>query len=96
MDLRLKDKVVLVTGGAKGIGAAIVRAVSREASIPVVVDSDAEAGRQLRRELQTSGAIGELIVLDLLSPENCAKAVDIAVRAFGRVDVLVNNAGVND
>lgn len=96
MDLQLKDKVVLVTGGAKGIGSAIVRAVSREGSIPVVVDNDAEAGRQLRAELQASGAIGDLVVLDLCSPENCARAVETAVRAFGRVDALVNNAGVND
>jgi L-fucose dehydrogenase len=95
MDLQLKDKVVLVTGGAKGIGAAIVRAVSREGSIPVVVDNDAEAGGALRAELQAGGAIGDLCVLDLCSAENCAKAVEAAVRAFG-VDALVNNAGVND
>jgi len=96
MDLQLKDKVVLVTGGAKGIGSAIVRAVSREGSIPVVVDSDPDAGGALRAELQASGAIGDLCVLDLCSAENCAKAVEAAVRAFGRIDALVNNAGVND
>ena len=96
MDLQLKDKVVLVTGGAKGIGAAIVRAVSAEGAIPVVVDNDPEAGGQLRAELQASGAIGDLIVRDLCSPDNCAKAVDAAVRAFGRFDALINNAGVND
>jgi L-fucose dehydrogenase len=96
MDLQLKDKVVVVTGGAKGIGAAIVRTVSREGSIPVVVDSDAEAGGALRAELQATGAIGDLCVLDLCSSENCAKAVEAAVRAFGRIDALVNNAGVND
>jgi L-fucose dehydrogenase len=96
MDLQLKDKVVVVTGGAKGIGAAIVRTVSREGCIPVVVDSDAEAGGALRAELQATGAIGDLCVLDLCSSENCAKAVETAVRAFGRIDALVNNAGVND
>ncbi len=46
MDLHLKDKVVLITGGAKGIGAAIVRAVAAESAIPVIVDRDAEAGRR--------------------------------------------------
>ena len=48
MDLQLKAKVVLVTGGAKGIGAAIVRASAAEGAIPVFLDHDVEAGQQLR------------------------------------------------
>lgn len=52
MDLELKHKVVIVTGGAKGIGAAIVRACAAEGAIPVIVDRDAEAGKRLQRELQ--------------------------------------------
>jgi len=47
MDLQLKDKVVLITGGAKGIGAAIARAVANEGAIPVTLDKDAEAGDKL-------------------------------------------------
>ena len=53
MDLQLKDKVVIVTGGAKGIGAAIVRSLAAEGAIPVIVDRDAEAGKRLQSELQT-------------------------------------------
>ena len=49
MDLQLENKVVLVTGGAKGIGAAIVRAGAAEAAIPVIVDRDAEASKQPSR-----------------------------------------------
>src|SRR6266446_5935624 len=56
MDLRLKGKVVLVTGGAKGIGAAIVRGCAREGAVPVLVDKDGEAGKQLQMELQKAGA----------------------------------------
>ena len=92
MDLHLKDKVVLITGGAKGIGAAIVRAVADERAIPVIVDRDAEAGRRLQGEFPAS----ELIVGELSHPKNCEAAVLDTVRKFGRIDALVNNAGVND
>lgn len=94
MDLEIKDKVVLVTGGAKGIGAAIVRAVSAEGAIPVIVDRDAEAGKKLRDELGASAC--EFVAADLLGAENCARAVEAAARARGRLDAVVNNAGIND
>src|SRR5205823_6273562 len=54
MDLRLKGKVVLITGGAKGIGAAIVRGCCAEGAIPVIVDRDEKAGEQLQAELRAS------------------------------------------
>jgi L-fucose dehydrogenase len=96
MDLQLKGKVVLVTGGAKGIGAAITRGCAREGAIPVLLDKDAEAGKQLQADLQKSGVSCGLICTDLLPPGNCAAAVEEALRDFGRLDVLVNNAGIND
>ena len=92
MDLHLKDKVVLITGGAKGIGAAIVRAVAAESAIPVIVDRDAEAGRRLQGEFPAS----QLIVGELSHPENCEAAVLETIEKCGRIDALVNNAGVND
>jgi L-fucose dehydrogenase len=92
MDLQLDNKVVLVTGGAKGIGAAIVRAVAAEAAIPVIVDRDVDAGKQLHTELRTS----HVIVADLSNPANCQTAIDSTVAKFGGLDALVNNAGVND
>jgi L-fucose dehydrogenase len=91
MDLKLKDKVVLVTGGAKGIGAAIVRAASAEEALPVIVDRDNDAGVRLQRELWC-----ELMVTELSDPEHCRSAVDQTIKKFGRLDSLINNAGVND
>ena len=92
MDLQLTDKVVLVTGGAKGIGAAIVRAAAAEGAIPVIIDRDAEAGEKLRAEVPAS----QLIVTELSSAAHSKAAVDRAVNQFGRLNALVNNAGVND
>lgn len=92
MDLQLKDKVVLVTGGAKGIGAAIVRELSAEQAIPVFLDRDAEASRALQQKVHGSHAV----VLELSSAENSKSAVEQTVKQFGRLDALVNNAGIND
>lgn len=96
MDLELNEKVVLITGGAKGIGRAITRACSQELAIPVIVDQDAEAGKQLQSELQSAGKPCGLTSVDLLAPENCAASIDRTLRQFGRLDALVNNAGIND
>jgi len=96
VDLQLKDKVVLVTGGGKGIGAAIVRGCAREGAVPVFVDKDAGAANQLKKELCDSGAKCGLIIADIIAPEACATLVDQTLREFGRLDVLVNNVGVND
>jgi L-fucose dehydrogenase len=96
MDLQIKDKVVLVTGGARGIGAAIVRACASEGALPVIVDRDAEAGQQLQVELNSQGTRSTVIPVDLSAVEACSQAVEQALMTFGRLDALVNNAGVND
>ena len=96
MNLQLKDKVVLITGGAKGIGAAITHTVAEEGAIPVIVDRDTEAGTKLQSELQRLGRITDLVVAELATPEACSKVVEQSMRKFGRIDALVNNAGVND
>jgi L-fucose dehydrogenase len=96
MDLQLKGKVILVTGGAKGIGAAIVRECAREGAIPVIVDREEDAGVQLQSELHKLGLASEFVRTELTSAKACAAAVGSAVNKFGRLDALVNNAGVND
>ena len=92
MDLQLKNKVVLVTGGAKGIGEAIVRTLAAEGATPVIVDRDVAAGNRLHSEVAGS----QLIIADLLLAESCYAAVQKAIEKHGRLDALVNNAGIND
>ena len=96
MDLQLKDKVIIVTGGAKGIGGAIVRACAAEGAVPVIVNRPGDAGKKLHSELSASGAKTHLIETELMEPVNCEHVVKETVDRFGRIDGLVNNAGVND
>jgi len=94
MDLQLKDRVVVITGGAKGIGAAITRLLYEEGAVPVIVDRDVDASKRLICEL--SGTRCDSVHADLTKAEDCAKAIELAVKQFGKLDALVNNAGVND
>jgi L-fucose dehydrogenase len=96
MDLQLNGKVILVTGGAKGIGAAIVRECAKEGAIPAIVDKDVDAGKAVQAELRQSGMRCEFVAAELGAPQACASAVETVVNTLGRVDALVNNAGVND
>ena len=96
MNLEMRDKVVMVTGGAKGIGAAIVRTCANEGARLVVVDVDAPATQQLAAQITESGQVLEPIVGDLCDPNVWQTSVQQTVDRFGRLDVLVNNAGVND
>ncbi len=96
MELGLTGKVILISGGAKGIGAAIVRAVVREGAIPAVVDRDQNACEKLKAELVSQNAKFAFIAADLADAENCRKSVDAIVDKFERLDALVNNAGIND
>ena len=92
MNLDLTDHVVVVTGGAKGIGAAIVRALVAEGARPAVIDRDPDAVAVLQRELPLAAAV----VADLREPRVCQRVIDDIAQQTGRIDALVNNAGVND
>jgi L-fucose dehydrogenase len=96
VDLGLTGKVIIVTGGAQGIGAAIVRECCEEGAIPVIVGRRTEAGRELQRQLNQEGKVSGLFEVELADPENCRRAVHYTVEKFGRIDALVNNAGCND
>jgi NAD(P)-dependent dehydrogenase (short-subunit alcohol dehydrogenase family) len=94
--LELENKVIVITGGAKGIGAAIARASAREGAVPVVVDRDEEAGRQIEQELTATGRKCSWVDADLLREDSARQAVLAVVDKHGRIDGLVNNAGIND
>ena len=96
MDLHLKDKVVLITGGAQGIGGAISEACVAEGAIPVMVNRDSEHAKQFLDQLHDRGARCELLTIELREPESCKRAVEETLRRCGRIDALVNNAGAND
>ncbi len=93
MDLQLKDKVVIVTGGAKGIGEGIVEALVREGAIPCIVGrNEADNNATLTKH----GGAGFQVVAELTRPDDCRNAVEAVVKKYGRIDGVVNNAGVND
>jgi L-fucose dehydrogenase len=96
VDLELKEKVIIVTGGAKGIGAATVRACAAEGAIPVILDRDSGAGKELQASLIKNGSKCGLIEADLEDSRACESAVARTVEEFGNLDALVNNAGRND
>jgi L-fucose dehydrogenase len=96
VDLGLTNKVVLITGGGKGIGAAIARTVAQEGAIPVIIDRDQDAAEKLHAELRQSHADSYLVVAELNTAEACFAAVEQTLKKLGRIDALVNNAGVND
>lgn len=96
MDLHLQNKVILVTGGASGIGEAIVLGAAEEGAATVVVGRGAEQGNALAQELTDQGHSCLFVQANLNDARECQRAMDEAIAQFGKLDVLVNNAGVND
>jgi len=96
MDLQLKDKVVVITGGAKGIGGAITRACAEEGAIPAIVDRDQAALAEIEKLLTRKNQRCLCISAELSKAGDCRRAIEQTQKTFGRIDALVNNAGVND
>ncbi|MFN5226916.1 MAG: SDR family oxidoreductase [Bacteroidota bacterium] len=96
MELQLTNKVVLVTGGASGIGKAVVRALAAEGALPVIIDRQAAAAEMLTDELLRQGHTALHVIGDLTAVDRPAQIMEEVVRKLGRIDGLVNNAGIND
>jgi 3alpha(or 20beta)-hydroxysteroid dehydrogenase len=88
---RLNGKVALVSGGARGMGASHAHAIVREGGQVVVGDVLEEEGRKLCADI---GEAAVFVPLDVTRPEDWATAVDTAIGTFGKLNVLVNNAGI--
>ncbi|HJV69148.1 SDR family oxidoreductase [Ideonella sp.] len=95
MDLHLNGKIVIVTGGGSGIGAAIALQLAREGAVPVIFDRQ-PLPPALQAELSSLSANTSFQQLDLTDEAACRAAIDATVAAHGGVDGLVNNAGIND
>jgi L-fucose dehydrogenase len=96
MDLGLNNKVIIVTGGARGIGEGIVRVLSAEGAVPVIVGRSEEDNKKLQHEIENTGGKVFSVQAELGEPANCENAIRIITKEFGRIEGLVNNAGVND
>ncbi len=96
MDLQLKDKVIIVTGGAKGIGEGISKTLAAEGAIPVIIGRKEEDNLKVVNEIISKGGQAFQTIGELTLPEDCENSIKIIAEKFGRIDGLVNNAGVND
>jgi len=96
MDLKLKDKIIIVTGGAKGIGEGISRVLASEGAIPVIVGRKEADNLKIISAIEAAGGRAFQVEAELTRPDECERAVKLTLEKFGRIDGLVNNAGVND
>jgi 3-oxoacyl-[acyl-carrier protein] reductase len=91
----LKDKVALITGGANGIGRATALRFAREGAHVVVSDVDENGLQELSQEIEAGDGRSVMVVGSVTARADVQKMVDTALERFGRLDVLINNAGVN-
>lgn len=96
MNLDLKDKIIIVSGGAKGIGEGIVKVLAAEGAVPVIIGRNEADNLKTVGEVEAAGGKAFQVVAELSEPAACENAVKNVVEKFGRIDGLVNNAGVND
>jgi len=95
MDLHLQDKIIIVTGGASGIGAAICSQLAQEGAVPVVFDRSPVAA-ELLAKWRSMSPHASASQLDLTDEAACRDAVDATLATYDGIDGLVNNAGIND
>lgn len=96
MNLNLENKVIIVTGGSKGIGLGITHSLLNEGAIPVIISRNKESIDQVVQEIEDKGGKVFSSIAELTDPDQCKNAVQEVIEKFGRIDGIVNNAGVND
>jgi L-fucose dehydrogenase len=96
MNLQLNDKVIIVTGGAKGIGLGICKVLAAEGALPFIIGRNEEDNIAAVNEIKLTGGKAKYVTAELVSAAECEKAVKEILAVCGHIDGLVNNAGVND
>ena len=96
MDLQLKDKVIIVTGGAKGIGEGIAKVLAKEDALVVIVGRNEKDNLVTVDAIKKEGGKAFQVEAELSIPQQCEQAVKKVIAEYGRIDGVVNNAGVND
>lgn len=96
MDLNLKNKVIIVTGGSKGIGLGITETLVKEGAIPVIISRNKASVEAVINKIHAEEKEAHYAIAELTDPEQCKKAVETTIEKYGRIDGVVNNAGVND
>ena len=91
---RLSGKVAIITGGANGLGEAMATRMSEEGAAVAVLDRDKEGGERVAGKLTAAGARAAFFACDVTREEDVSSAISAVAERFGRLDVLVNNAGV--
>jgi len=96
MDLELQGKIIVVSGGAKGIGEGISLLLAKEKAIPAIVGRNEEDNLKTVKAIEDAGGQAFQVTAELTEPAACEKAIKEVMGKFGRIEGLVNNAGVND
>lgn len=92
--MKQERRVAIITGGARGIGRAIANALSATGVVSVIADVDLETAERAAEDIRKSGAEAIAIKVDLSQPEQIARLVSETVSRYGRLDILINNAGI--
>ncbi|UZT99258.1 SDR family oxidoreductase [Chryseobacterium fluminis] len=96
MNLNLDHKIIIVSGGAKGIGNAIAKILAEENALPVIIGRNKDDNKRAIQEILERGGTADFVTAELSEPDECRIAIGEVVKKYGRIDGIVNNAGVND
>ncbi len=92
--MKMQDKIVVVVGSTSGIGKAMVEAYAAEGAVAVVTGRRAELGLKIVADIQSTGGKADFFAVDATSLESCNALIDNVVAKYGKIDVLVYNAGI--